>query len=563
MKSSSGFLESRTVEQDKRLKRLAQCVLGLALVSAGSVQADKGDVAADEETLREAKVETSGRGLLEFFRSRSLDAGQQKQLETLLTQLGSDKFATREQASLRLVEFGPPARPYLQRALLETDAEVVRRAQFCLDELNRGPGPTLTVAAVRLLAVRNPPEAVPVLLTYLPFNDDDMVEEEILRTLTVLAVQGSRIDPTVLGDPKAARRSAAAYALGRVGTEKQRSAVHPLLRDPDAKVRLRAAQGLVAGKDKSAVPVLIALLADAPLPVSWQAEDLLHRIAQDQAPAAGVGEGDGESRKQSWQAWAKWWQEHESAYDLSRLTDPEAQLGLTVIAEMDTNKVWECGPDNKPRWKLERLQGPIDAHALPGGRVLVAENRAQRVTERDLKGAILWQKQLNQNPIACQRLPNGNTFVATYQTVMEFTRDGREVFSYSPAGGTFLFGAQKLRNGHIVCIGAQNVLLELDGKGAEVRRLTVPTNGNWCSVEGLPGGHLLVAIGNNKVAELDGRGAEVWSCAVQGACSATRLTNGNSLVACMGNNRVVEVDRKGNKIREIVTEGRPFRAHWR
>jgi outer membrane protein assembly factor BamB len=181
-----------------------------------------------------------------------------------------------------------------------------------------------------------------------------------------------------------------------------------------------------------------------------------------------------------------------------------------------------------------------------------------------LKGNILWQKQVNQNPIACQRLPNGNTFIATYQSVMEVTREGKEVFSYSPGGGTFLFGAHKLRNGHIVCISAQNALIELDRKGTEVRRLAVPTNGNWCSVEGLPGGRFLVAMtGSNKVMEIDSKGTEVWSCVVQGACSATRLANSNVLVACMGNNRVVEVDRKGNKVREIATEGRPFRAHYR
>jgi hypothetical protein len=528
--------------------------------------ADEG-VEADEKTLQQAKVATDGPGLLAFFRARSPDVARQKELELLIQDLGSDSFPVREHASLELVAAGPPARSYLQQALASADLEMVRRARLCLEEIDRAPGPALSGAAVRLLGLRKPQGAIPALLAYLPFCDDEAVEEEVVQVLSRLAQQAGPIEPTLsaaLRDPLRVRRGAAAYALGRVGAVEHQALVRALLADTDPRVRLRAAQGLVAGKDKTAVPVLIALMEEAPLPVSSQAEELLFRIAADKAPSVSVGQGDAGARKQCRAAWTGWWRDHGPAVDLTRFEEAEQPMGVTVIAELDSNKVWECGPDGKPHWQLTGLMGPIDAQVLPGGRVLIAENRSQRITERDLSGKILWQQTVPSNPICCQRLPNGNTFVATYQGVMEFTRDNKEVYSHHPIAAPFIFGAQKLRNGHIVFISAQNTLVEMEPNGKEIRRVPVTTNGNWCGVEALPGGHYLVALmWNGKVAELDTGGREVRAITVPGACSATRLPNGNPLIACMGSNRVVEYDWTGKKIREIPTAGRPFHAHRR
>jgi hypothetical protein len=523
---------------------------------------------ADEKYLQQARVGIDGASLLEFFRARSLTDRDRQELEAMILRLGSARFTQREQASLKLTAYGPPALPFLREALKNPDPEVARRAMFIIEEIERGPGPSLPAAATRLLAARKPAGAVKALLTYLPFNDDDAVEDEIVAALGGLGYRNGMIDPALsaaLPDPQPARRSAAAYVLGRVGDPEQRATVHKLLADSDPKVRLRAAQGLIAARDRSAVPVLVALLTDAPLTLCWQAEEQLFRIAGEKAPLVSVGDGAADARKKSRDAWAAWWRDQGAQVDLSLVEDRQRQLGLTVIAELDSNKVWECGPDGKPRWKLENLQGPIDAHVLPGGRVLVAENQAQRVTERDLKGNILWEKHINQNPIACQRLPNGNTFIATYQSVMEVTRAGKEVFTHNHGPGFFIFGAQKLRNGHILCISAQGSVIELDSAGKEVKTRQVTNNGGWCGIEGLPGGHILIAMtSNNKVAELDASGKEVWKCTtIAGPCSATRLPNGNTLVASMAGQRVVEVDRSGKRVWEQRTEGRPFRVHRR
>jgi hypothetical protein len=178
---------------------------------------------------------------------------------------------------------------------------------------------------------------------------------------------------------------------------------------------------------------------------------------------------------------------------------------------------------------------------------------------------VLWEKRLGQNPIACQRLPNGNTFIASYQGMLEVNRDGREVYQRTQGPGLFIFGAQKLHNGHIIYISAQGTLVEIDGQGKEVRAVQVATNGGWSSLEGLPGGNCLVAVsGANKIVELDPNGKAVWCCtSVLGPCSASRLPNGNTLVASMASQRVVEVDRGGNIVWEKPTEGRPFHVRRR
>ena len=64
--------------------------------------------------------------------------------------------------------------------------------------------------------------------------------------------------------------------------------VRKRLKDPDAQVRLRAAQGLLAVRDADSLPVLIALLDEPAVEISWSAEELLHWVAGEKAPSAKV-----------------------------------------------------------------------------------------------------------------------------------------------------------------------------------------------------------------------------------------------------------------------------------
>jgi hypothetical protein len=365
-------------------------------------------------------------------------------------------------------------------------------------------------------------------------------------------------------------RAAAARTVGQFGDAAQRKAVADLLTDPDGRVRLRSAQGLIAARDKRGVTGLIGLLRDAPPLVAWQAEDMLYRLAGDQAPAASGKPGDNAERQKRQEAWTAWWREHEATTDLARLDVEQRLLGLTLFVAYDGfpggGRIWESGADGKARWMIDKdLSGPIDAHILPGNRILIAEHQANRVTERNFKGDILWQHRVNTSPVSCQRLPNGNTFIGTYNEVLEVTRDNKVVYAYPITRGSS-FCAEKLRNGHIIYVTMNGgVVYELDAKGKEVRSINVGQAVGWATVEQLPGGGFLVAQGNgSKVVEFDAAGKQVWECAsVSSPNAATRLPNGNTLVCSNNEKHVMEVNRAGKVLWKQNLEGRPFRVRRR
>src|SRR5262249_25601596 len=95
-------------------------------------------------------------------------------------------------------------------------------------------------------------------------------------------------------------------------------------------VRLRAAQGLLAGKDKSAVGVLLALLSDAPLPLGREARDMLLSLASEGTPTVDLAEPK-EARQKCRDAWERWWDAQQSKIDLAkREMEPPWQNGSTL-----------------------------------------------------------------------------------------------------------------------------------------------------------------------------------------------------------------------------------------
>jgi HEAT repeat protein len=543
-------------------KRAAAGIIGKQILQG---QAEV--LTADKALLKGTGVAVEPESLLQYIRKRTLDDETRNQLESLIRQLGDPSYRMREEATRKLMGMTTSILPFLEAASHDKDLEIAHRAARCFEQIRRGPGTAQSLAVVRLLAALAPAEAVHTLLLFCPFAEDESVEEEVLNALSVLSVHDTKIDPCLLaalGDPIPARRAAAAVVLGRVGTGEQLVQIRPMLRDPESKVRFRAAQGLLAARDRTAVPVMISLLNESSSPWSWQVEDTLQRLAADKAPVLPQLTDD-KGRQKAVAAWTAWWESQGPRVNLARLTQGEVNLGLFTIVEYDNfvgggqGKVWECGRDGKPRWIITGLMGPMDAQVLPGGRVLIAENSGQRVTERDLKGNVKWSYNIpGGNPIACQRLPNGNTFIATYNQVMEVTRDQKTVYSVQHGPQFYIFGCARTRNGHTVCITAQGKIMELDGRGAVLRELQVTHNG-WCGIEGLSSGRYLVALmSNNTIQELDQTGKSHWSTTFPGVFRAHRMPSGNMVVASMTTRKVAELDRTGRVVWERICDGRPW-----
>jgi hypothetical protein len=464
------------------------CLLLLALALAALAAAppvpsiDEAVVAAHEATLRGAGLKFDGPALLEVFRKRTLSESRRAELATLVRQLGADEFEDREKASAALVAAGARAVPFLRPALTDRDIEVKRRAEDCVRAIEVRSETTLLLAAAELLAVRRPAGSAEVVLNYLPFADDAVVEEHLLRTLSMVGVREGKADAVVvkaLKSKQPIQRAAAGWVMGRSARAEQRALVVPLLKDADAGVRWRAAESLVAGRDKRGVPALVGLLETGPLEPAGQAESLLMVLAGDDSPAVALG-ATGAEREKCRLAWAGWWRSAEGKLDLSKFDFDKRLLGRRLVVALNgyggQGAVWELGPDRKQRWQLRNVGGPFDVRVLPAGRVLVAEYEARRVTERYKSGKIVWEHRLTQGPLEVQRLANGHTFIATNWELREVTRAGRVVFTHPDRSGN-IFSGQRLPNGHTLYGLYTGWLIELDRAGKEVKKIPIPRPG--------------------------------------------------------------------------------------
>jgi hypothetical protein len=541
---------------------VAMLMLAPSMLTAG----EPDSTAIDETTLKSAHVATDGPGLLEFFRKRTLSSVDLERIKKLIVDLGDDAFDVRQNASTQLVTIGPAAVPLLKQATKSTDIEVVRRAEDCLKHIETGSSSAIVAAAARLLAVRKPPGTTEVLLAYLAVADDEMVADTIRTALDALAVREGKADPVLvaaLTDKSPVRRAAAGAALCRAGIAEQKPAIRKLLEDEDPLVRLHVGLALAEGKEKDAVPVLINLLDVLPPSQTGLLEETLYLLAGDKAPAVMPGSTP-ETRRKYREAWAAWWNKNKDSVDLATLTQPSKLRGFTMVVLLDEGKLQELDGNNKVRWQIEGLEFPLDAQYLPGDRVLVAEQGANRVTERDLKGKILWEHQVIE-PLVAQRLPNGNTVVASRQQVFEVNRDKRIVSTHTRPNGESIMRAQKVRNGDLalVTMGANIRYVRLDATGKEVTSFPVNVSTSGGRIEVLPNGHVLVPeMRFNRVVEYDTSGKVVWTVQVTQPIAAVRLANGHTLVTSMTENRAVELDRSGKQVWEYKYESRVSRA-WR
>jgi hypothetical protein len=553
------------------------CLVSFTLPGRGGDESENAG-AAEEQILKEAKLPTDDANLVAALRQRVLPEANQKELENLLQELGSDRFVAREKAHAALLAHGLNALPVLRQAENSTNVELRRQAEGLREELEarlQADHP-VQMATVRLLGVRRPAAAVEVLLAYLPFAPDDDIADEVRNALAAVAKGARETDPALLGalaDKSPARRASAAEVLCRAGVKDPR--VNHLLKDDDPAVRLRVGRALLGQKDRDAVPVLIELLGQLPVDQLWQVQDLLTQLAGEKAPAVSLG-ADADSGRRCRDAWRAWWARNAGTADLARLGQVEAYQGYTLIVQQffqrnpnggrirNIGQVVELDPNKKPRWKLEVPYYTVDAHVVAGDRVLIAEFQNRRVSERDKKGEVVWDRTVNGNPISVQRLKNGNTFIAMVNELLEVTRDGQTVFSM-PRPGADIFKARKLPNGDVAFVTNRGQFQRVDRDQKVLKTFQVGFVGSqFGSMDVLPGGGLVLGLfGNNRVVEYDANGKEVWSANVQWPSSVVRLPNGRTLVASQNTRQVVELDRNGRAVWSYTADGQVYQARRR
>ncbi len=309
----------------------------------------------DEKLLKAAKISTEAPALLDYFRKRTITAKDREKINSLVRLLGNDSFKVREQASDDLLALGISALPQLRLALTDPDEEIRTRAREGIEAIQSKINPALTVAVIRVLCVKGPPETVKTLLEYLPDAESEAITEEVLTTLAVLGVKENKVDPLLvdaLKDKQPARRAAAALVLGRSGTAEHRKTVQASLSDPDVRVRFRAAQGLLAAHDREAIPTFIALLSDAPPDLATRAEELLSCVAGARALRMPISDNVQQNRAVRG-AWEQWWKQN-AKIDLSRADVDLPRFNASLQAR-ETARLFMAAVLSGDKEKLDKL----------------------------------------------------------------------------------------------------------------------------------------------------------------------------------------------------------------
>lgn len=543
----------------------------------------------DSEFLKRALVGTDAPSLIEFLKIRSPGDVDPDNLEPWIRQLGDPSFLKRKNAFQKLIDTGFVALDALRKAEKDSNAEISRAARKLI-ELQQGDRYWgLNLAVVRCLVKLRPPDTLEVLLRFLPFAKWDELIEEIWYGIDSVAFKDRELQPCLtlaLEDKSPARRAVAGCIIGRNGNLTQKKFVGKLLADINAMVRLRAAQGLLAGKESSCISTLIDLLMDPSVEISWQAEELLHWVAGDEAPVEVIGEGTLEQRNKCHAAWENWKQMRMAKGETANFNHVSGTPRLIVMSEVvgegknGTSRAFLCGCDSKPRWRLEHLTAPADLRLLASQRLWLGQvqdtvRQSATIAERNLHGGTNWSKRIEDIPIRCSRLPNGATFIGGRNSVLEISPAGKELYASALPPTDLIQKERELPTISLPyfgedCLRLANGRIRIVSRSAPrhwlITELTVPELEitNQVSIEGIDFGRVQLQSGRSlllgvsqdgNLVEINDRGKSVASLFASGCLLGKLGPNDNVLVACGGrNNRLVEMNRSSNVLWQVLTE---------
>ncbi len=541
--------------------------LTTCLMLSTAVLADANQLKVDLDRLQAAKLATDSPALLNFFKKRTLSEETRSQIGKLIELLGASEYATREKASLDLTDLEDLARAQLVEALKHQDPEIRKRARAILTQIGTtARDANLYVPAARVLVARREAEAGRVLLEFLPSIEDPEIAQEVIETLTPLAVdKGVKPNSTflaALSDPVAIKRTAVGQAFAKSAAT--RSLARKLLKDADLTVRRRVAVTLVEAGDKTAMPELLNLFAQTTGEDYAVIEDVLLAIAGEKAPEMPSIDTP-KSRELYHRQWVNWWKEQGENIALEKIDFAAAYRGYTLLTTLGTRgnlgSVMELDPKGKTRWKIDNLNYPIHVSLVRRDRVLICEYTMNRVIECDLKGNIVWTKTVLNQAIFAERLPNGNTFVVTRNGVFEFNRDGNTVQQIQRSSFDLL-AAHRARDGRVTLLTNNGQCIQFDKDGKQTGQFALGRFlGSTIGFRAhfLPGGGLIVPdYSGNKIREYDATGKILWEVNANRPSAVLKLPNGNLLYASRLRNQLVELDKTGREISKINTDGRPL-----
>lgn len=277
--------------------------------------------------------------LLEFLRLRSQPAVPQERLNALFAELEDPQAAVRNRASSQLIPLGPLAVPGLRQLSKEVDKPLLARtAQNCLTAIESLS--SLTGSVLNLILLHPTDEALPVLLEFLPYSEEEGVLDETRRVLLQLGVREGKLHPEllrVLENAQPICRNVALDILCQLNGRASLPLLRKYLKDPQLTLRLRTTLALARRGEGEAIPLLIDLLEHLSIEQGKQVEEFLIELAGDTAPKVSLA-ADQDSRKKCSRAWLDWWQNPPAAISSPNLLQ---ELRRRTIQEVDRDKILE------------------------------------------------------------------------------------------------------------------------------------------------------------------------------------------------------------------------------
>ena len=411
----------------------------------------------------------------------------------------------------------------------------------------------VTPALIRLITLVRPANAIEIILAYIPSCHDDNIQDLLGECLGLYLNDQNTIPPALIAASTSSTeeiRTFAGKVLAQSPNEIAQKTCTTLLSDSSVRVRFEVARESIKNQNKSAIPILIELMTKVPPEKAEAIDQTLRAIAKDKSP-----ESKNDSKVDT-AAWNTWWQKEGTQLVLiPGAKTQEALKNFLVVEsfnqEKKSGRVFLITPSGKTLWEIANLSNPTDALLLPNNKVLITEQGANRITERDTKGNISWEKSAT-NPFLSQRLSNGNIFIASRNKIVEVGRNGNEIFSFSYPNETIL-AACKTRTNEYALLSYNGVFLKLDSKGNEVLKSRIPFPTNF----GINGGaitqndRVLVSIPTlNKIMEFNFNGQSTWESTITMPGIPTKLPNGNVVAPSLNGSKIVEIQMDGKIIYE-------------
>ena len=440
--------------------------------------------------------------------------------------------------------------------------------------------PADRVAYLRRLAVIPSPQTVEKALDLIASEDFASREEgeRLLSGVPVAAVIASkpqrdaetkarldrcaeawnaRADPLLMGaiarslvlDPAPGAANAIRIALAVITDPESAEPLHQALEsmgEPDVAHPVRAAFAKVRAGDASALRRLVEELDSAPAPLRRRVLEFLYRLADDEAPPE-AWDGDKDERVAAREAWLAWTDRFAKSGKPS-VPEPARFRDRTLVVLLDMGQVAMLDSSDKPLWMIRRADFPLDAEPLPGNRVLLAENKANRVVIRSRTGAVLWEHAVD-SPLVAQAVEDDRVFVATRSELFEVDRAGRRVRSWTRPDGETYMRAMRLPDGGLAVVTFRQRFIQLDPSGRVTRAFPVIVTTSGGRIDVAPDGRVLVPMMvQDRVVEYAGDGEIVRSFNITEPIIAQRLPSGHVMVTSMDERMAVEFDATGRRI---------------